>query len=162
MSGADFKTPAKHLHEALVSILIDSAGDLMLDGRPVTVFSHLPEQEFTQKALPMVIVERPQLTESGPWGGDREHRVYTVPLAIADGAGARPGAMQEARERIELLLDKLKSVLARPENRNLGLPWLHVFYSLCSWDEQETEWSGNNLAVKAMTLTVPMTVAVGG
>ncbi len=156
------KTPAKHLHEALVTILLEAAPDLVAGGRPVTVFSHLPDQEFTQKALPMVIVERPSLTEESPWGGDYDHHVYTIPLAIADGTGPRPGAMQEARERIELLLGRVKQVLHRPENRNLRLAWLHVLWSLASWDEGETELAGNNLAVKAVTLSVPMHVPKGG
>lgn len=157
MSAAE-KTPAKHLHEALVAILLDAAADLSVGGRPVTVFSHLPDQEFTQKALPMLVVERPSLTEESPWGGDYDHHVYTIPLAIADGAGPRPGSVQEAKERIELLLARVKQVLSRPENRNLRLAWLHAFWSLASWDEGETEPAGNNLAVKAVTLTVPLHV----
>lgn len=155
------KTPAKILHEALVAILEDGKASLKVDGRDVTVFSHLPESTFSQKALPLVVVERPVKGEESPWGRDYERRVYTVPLLLVDGVGVRPGDEQGAAERVDLLFEKVKGLLAQGGNANLRLPWLHVFWSLSTWNDEASSPGGNNLVVKELQFSVPMTLERG-
>jgi hypothetical protein len=155
------KTPAKILHESLVFIFDEAKASLKVDQRPVTVFSHLPENAFSQKAMPMVVVERPKKTEEAPWGRDYERRVYAAPVLLVDAVGVRPGDEHGAAERIDLLFEKVKAVLAQASNANLRLPWLHVFWSLASWDEDESTPAGNNLIIKPLQLSVPMTLERG-
>lgn len=152
------KTPAKWLQEALITILADGASDLKVDARAVAIHSHLPDHTFTQKAMPAVVVEMPELEEEGPWGGSLERRVYNVTLGLVDGVGVGPGSRHETWERLGLLKEKVKALLREEENRHLGLAWLHVFASMIEWSEGEPEEMGNNLLVRPVVLAVPMVV----
>lgn len=155
------KTPAKWLHEALVTILADGAESLQVDARSVAVLGHLPDHTFTQRSMPLVVVERPEMEESGPWGGDYERRVYAVNLFLVDATGVRPGDEQEAAERLGMLAEKVKALLGQDENAHLLLPWLHVFWSLCEWGDESTAEGGNNLMFLGLRLSVPMVVDRG-
>jgi hypothetical protein len=155
------KTPGKILHETIVAILDQSKASLKVDNRVVTVFPYFPENTFSQKAMPLVVVERPVKSEEEPWGRDYERRVYTVPILLVDSVGVRPGDEQFAEERIDLLFEKVKAVFAEATNANMRLPWLHVFWSLISWDEEESAPGGNNLLLKPLQLSVPMTLERG-
>jgi hypothetical protein len=155
------KTPAKIIQEALVTILEAGKTGLAVDARVVTVFDHLPQNGFSQKAMPVVVVQRPEKDSEEPWGRDYERRVYTQTIALVDVEGVRPGDEDEVKERLDLLFEKIKKLLAHSSNANLRLPWLHVFWSLCSWDEDQPTPAGNNLMVKPLLLTVPMTIERG-
>lgn len=155
------KTPAKWLHDSLLAILGGSAADLAVDERPVRVQGFLPDQAFTQRSMPCVVVMRPTKTDEGPWGRDYERRVYEATVLIIDGYRPTPGDVDVAMERVELVAEKIKAVLQRAEHRNLGLAFLHVFRSLSEWAETEAEDAGNNLVVKPMQLSVPMVLERG-
>lgn len=152
-------TPAKLLHEGLVGILTDA--NLAVGDREVLVLDNLPEEKFTQRQLPMVVVKRPELDEEGPWGRSHVRRVYTVTFALLDSRGVKFGDEDEASERLELLLDKIKGEFALNANRNLQVAHLHVFYSLCSWTEGERVTVGNNLRLLPAMLEVPMILERG-
>jgi hypothetical protein len=155
------KTPAKLLHEALVGILQGGAARLAIDARSVAVQSFLPDQGMSQKRLPLVVVTRPRMTGEEPWGRDYTMRTYGVSVLLVDGVRPVAGDVDEGMERLDLLAERVRGVIQEDGNQNLQLAYLHVFRSLCDWVEGEAADAGNNLVVKAMELSVPMTVERG-
>jgi hypothetical protein len=120
-----------------------------------------PDQAFSQRSMPWVAVLRPRMTEEEPWGRDYVRRVYGVTVLAIDAYRPTPEGIDEVIERLDLMAEKIKAVMQREENRNLGLAFLHVFRSLVEWTEGEVMQEGNNLAVKPIELSVPMVVERG-
>lgn len=161
MTDTVTKSPALVLQEALFGILSGAADDLAVDTRDVTVLNHWPEQAFTQRAMPLVVVERPMKTDTRRMGGSDERVVFDVPVLLAESCGVKSGDESAALERMEQILNQIKGVLERAVNINLGLATYGVFRSLCEWTEGEVENAGNNLLVWPLKYRVSMTLERG-
>jgi hypothetical protein len=149
------ETPNKALWDSLVGILEDAAADLAVDERTVTVHRRLMDQAFSQRSFPMVVVVRPRMSDVGPWTYRYDRRELEVDFLLVDGCGVAPGDMDDAHERLDRLWERVHGVLCENGNRHLGVPELHVFYSLGEWEQLQVENSGNNLLVRGWRLTLP-------
>ncbi|MBI1291199.1 hypothetical protein GC173_08130 [bacterium] len=151
------KSLAGIVHDELVTLF--QAAGLAVAGRSVNVIRELPEEAFSQRALPVLVIERPRVVEVAPWGYDYERRTVRVPIALVDGLRAAPGGADESNERIALLEERVRAAMAAEPH--LRMARLHVFESLCSWDTGEVTVVGNNLLSMACVLTLTATVAKG-
>ena len=154
----DPKSPGRLIHEAIVSVLTTGVASLKVDARTVTIFNHLPEG-FTAKALPIVLVEVPSRVAISPAGRDYEHQQYQVPIMLIDGVSTEPDAMLTTRDRLIQLSDRVRGVLKA--SQNLSVAYLHVFQSLCTYEDEELVDLGNNLVGHPMSMTVPCTIKRG-
>jgi hypothetical protein len=152
-------TVEARLRDAVVGMLEERRVMLAVDGRMAEVVRVLDESAMGQARMPVVVVGRPEWSQEETRGRGDGLRVYTVLIGLVEAVRVSGSGVDEARERLGVLAEGVRGVLALPENQNLRMPDLEAFYSLCSWREVgEPEREGNNLMVAGLELVVPLTV----
>ena len=150
-------TIEKQIQDALVTLL--SAAYLPVDDRDVTIARELPDERLSQRALPLVVVDRPSLLSDAPWGYGSRLKSYTVPILCVDGSHVSVAKLRDSKERVQQLRDNVLQVLHA--SRHFGLATIGVFESLVTYDVgDDMQDVGNNLHALSILLTIPCTIAV--
>lgn len=156
--SADSPSVHQELKSAALKILEDGADALVSAARTAVIVEYLGEDTFSQKAVPMIAVARPEKMAEESWGRDHDRREFELPILLIDAMGPKPSDEEDCKERLDILGERLRALFGEAENQNLRLPQYQVFYSMCTWAEGEVLKVGQNLLLKGHLLTVPMIV----
>jgi hypothetical protein len=146
---------ARTIQDGIHGVLEEALESLAVDDRTVTLVKLLPRQRHTNKGMPRVVVERPFIADVGPWSSESGAVVYTVPVGLYDGGGATADKIDEARERLELLWQKVRAALMA--DRHWGLAKYEFFSSFARFLVDEiTPADGANMLLLPVSITVPV------
>lgn len=155
------RSMAKVIQDAILAVLETNKAALNVDARSVTLASSYPGQRHSQNKLPLVVVERPLFDEEENFGPD-QRRVYTVPVGLFDGGGAAADKVEAAKERLEMLFDRMMAVLQQTATDNhWGLVEYQFFRSFLDMTRGDIESGNSNMMMLPVSLIVPVIVKRG-
>ena len=156
------KSPGELIQEAIVGLLEDGAASLTIGGRVPTILDEMPGERFSQKGMPLVLVDTPVKDSDEDFGGNEGSEMWQVPILLIDAVGVRKDTRLAGERRLMLLAEKVKHFLLGHDDRNWGLARLAVFASMTEWAiGSPTEEVGNNLLILPIKVAVGCTVPVG-
>jgi hypothetical protein len=155
------RSMAKVIQDALYGILDTNKADLKVDARNVTIARSFPGQRHGQNKLPLVVIARPLFDEEANFGQD-QRRVYTVPVGLFDGGGATADKVELAKERLEMLFDRMMTVLQRSAtDKHWGLVEYQFFRSFVDMTRGDFESGNSNMMMLPVSLAIPVVVKRG-
>lgn len=150
------KTPGKVIQEKLIAILTDAIDELKVDERDVSIIDFVPDETFSQKSVPLIVVLLPEIISTQPNDGVQELRIYGVKVALLDTFKPDPDGVVVARNRLDVFHVKLVAALrAEPY---LTMAFMHCYESKTSWNDRTEEEFGSNLLAHTRVYEVPVMV----
>lgn len=149
-------TNEKTIQDGLISLLTTNEASLRVDARTVTIAREWVEP-LSQRDMPLVVVNRPQLEESRTWSPTQHRNVYILEIECIEPAKGQPEQRRDSMERVQLLRDNVLSVLRGAPHLNLAA--LRVFESHCRYEPVAMETVAGNFHRVALEVTIPTITA---
>ena len=144
-------------HINIRNALHDILSDLTL-ARPITIGLNLPETAFSQKHLPLVVLDQPVLEDMTNWDNLYQREVYSATIRCIDAYRNAPDGVDAAVQYIQWL--RLKVVQKLQASNHMNLQHLHCHNSFVTYDFQNEveEFEGLNLVMLSVNLSIPVIV----
>lgn len=144
-------------HISIRNALVEILDEMELTRKP-KVSIILPGTAFSQKELPLIIIETPTLEDYGLWDNQYVREVYSVTIHFIDAFKNSPDGQQKALDYLYWLRNR--ALMHLNKNKNIRLPHLHIHNSFLSYNlgNEIEELEGANLVKISVDVQIPVIV----
>lgn len=149
----------KYLQLHFLGLLKANAEELAVDDRTIYISGEIPDDRFSTKTLPRVVVGMPRIISRDSYTAHKWRVEVAIPFLVCDGANVthqkRQNQTNSDEDRIELIANKLITVLDNIDNHCLGQ--FFQFNHFSDWEEgEDIEEFSNNIFGKSIVLSLPI------